>query len=247
MPSPKMSTTFDGYWVAVLLEEAGQLAPPSDEHRITLLIHGDDVSADVEGARFYGKISDGRVVIDTATANPPEVVLTDGRRFLELLGASRLEIQSDSLLAVGDDHPVIRFERLTRSLIGRWQLISLLDERGQMRPPLSGTVISAEFDSEGRVTGNAGCNRFRSEYTTYRDNIEFGAMVSTKMACRPEAVMTQERAFLDRLQHTIEFRLSRVKAKDRLDLFDGSGARTLEFVAGTGQTEEVTELETIRK
>ncbi|REK40509.1 MAG: META domain-containing protein [Actinobacteria bacterium] len=142
---------------------------------------------------------------------------------------------------------MIRFERLTRSLIGSWQVISLLDERGQMRPPLSGTVISAEFDSEGRVTGIAGCNRFRSEYTTYRDNIEFGAIVSTKMACRPEAVMTQERTFLDRLQQTIEFRLSRVKAKDRLDLFDGSGARTLEFVAGTGQTEEVTEVETIRK
>jgi heat shock protein HslJ len=53
---------------------------------------------------------------------------------------------------------------------------------------------------EGRVFGAASCNRFMGGYTVSADGLklEMSQMASTMMAC-PDALMQQERSFLDTL------------------------------------------------
>ena len=55
------------------------------------------------------------------------------------------------------------------------------------------------FPEEGRVAGNASCNRFTGTVTLRGDSIAFGPLATTKMAC-PPAVDEQERRHLAALQ-----------------------------------------------
>lgn len=65
---------------------------------------------------------------------------------------------------------------------------------------------SINFDSNGRVTGNASCNTFSAGYAATGQDLRFTEMVMTRKAC-PPALMNQERAFTDILgsarQYTI--------------------------------------------
>ena len=55
-----------------------------------------------------------------------------------------------------------------------------------------------QFGAEGRVAGNAGCNRFAGTFTVAEGAISFGPMAVTRMMC-PPPMMALERAFLDAL------------------------------------------------
>lgn len=63
-----------------------------------------------------------------------------------------------------------------------WQLIEL---NGQPAPGGAGgkpATLTLVRD-EGRVSGFAGCNRFSGTFTTSTDQIQFGVLMMTKMAC----------------------------------------------------------------
>ena len=53
------------------------------------------------------------------------------------------------------------------------------------------------FKAEGEVIGHGGCNRFFGSYDQSGDDLKFGPLASTKMAC-PN--LDQEQAFMSALQ-----------------------------------------------
>lgn len=73
---------------------------------------------------------------------------------------------------------------------GSWQIEAL-----NGRPVLRGTRPSVTFD-KGRVTGNAGCNRFNGSYDFARGRLTVGPLASTRMACLDRARSQQETAIL---------------------------------------------------
>lgn len=64
------------------------------------------------------------------------------------------------------------------------------------------------FPELGKVAGKASCNRFFGTVHIQGEQIKFGSLGSTRMAC-PEAVMNQEKRYLDALQ-----KAERVEWKD---------------------------------
>jgi heat shock protein HslJ len=64
------------------------------------------------------------------------------------------------------------------------------------QPVLAGTTITAEFTSEDRVAGSAGCNRYFGSAKAESGKIEMGPFGATRMACSPNQVMAQEGQFL---------------------------------------------------
>ncbi len=72
-----------------------------------------------------------------------------------------------------------------------WRVASL---NGQ--PALSGTTITAEFTSEDRVAGSAGCNRYFGSAKAESGKLTAGPFGATLMACSPDAVMAQEAQYL---------------------------------------------------
>ncbi|HPE60787.1 MAG TPA: META domain-containing protein [Thiolinea sp.] len=71
------------------------------------------------------------------------------------------------------------------------------------------------FSQDGKVSGNAGCNRFSGSYSTRNGTLTFGSLSATERACIAPALNAQEARFLELMQ-----------AVDRYS-FDATGALVL--------------------
>ena len=94
-------------------------------------------------------------------------------------------------------------------------------------PPEQGTGITAEFTTDGKVSGLAGCNRYSGQYTVSGSSIQFTApMASTRMAC-PEPVMAQENAYFQALAAAKTYAVK----GDQLTLSDAGGKAIASYKA----------------
>jgi heat shock protein HslJ len=107
-----------------------------------------------------------------------------------------------------------------------WTLQSLVDNTGILVPAMSGTDVTAAFDREGQLSGNAGCNHYFAAYTAKDYQVSITGIGSTKMFCHGPGVMEQESAFLADLQKASSFRVSEAFLK----IYDASGKPVLVFV-----------------
>jgi len=73
------------------------------------------------------------------------------------------------------------------SIQGQWKLISYsIDSPApppNQLPAVTDVETSIELDSEGRMTGNVGCNDFSADYTVDGDTVTFGPVIATLMFC----------------------------------------------------------------
>ena len=84
-------------------------------------------------------------------------------------------------------------------LSGDWKVVAI---DGQ--PPIADTEPSLSFGEDGKVSGNASCNRFFGGFTLTGEGLSFGAMGASMMMCE-DAVMAQEQAMLAILQGATGF------------------------------------------
>ena len=77
------------------------------------------------------------------------------------------------------------------------------------------------FLEEGRVAGNASCNRFTGSFRLTGEGLSFGQMANTMMACE-EPLSRQEARFLELLQKTHRFEIG---PQGRLVLLTPDGQR----------------------
>jgi len=66
--------------------------------------------------------------------------------------------------------------------------------------------VTLNFGDEGRVAGKASCNRYFAVYSVDGETLNIQQAATTMMAC-PEALMNQERRFLDALQGAHSFEI----------------------------------------
>ena len=76
------------------------------------------------------------------------------------------------------------------SLIGSWKLTAYGPADSPV-PAVEDAGASLTFNADGTLTGNGGCNGLGGEYNVNGDQIEFGPIMSTLMAC-DDPRMTQE-------------------------------------------------------
>ena len=57
----------------------------------------------------------------------------------------------------------------------------------------------------GNASGKSGCNSYRGSYSLSGDQLSFGPMMSTRMACAAEAMMKQERDYLEVLSKVTSY------------------------------------------
>lgn len=111
----------------------------------------------------------------------------------------------------GDDWP----PPAAPSPVGSWRLASL---GGKDVPASIATTL--EIAADGKVSGRGGCNGFGGNAMLKGRTILFSRMVSTMMACAPDA-MAQERGFLDGLAKARRWDIHR--GSGLLALLDGRG------------------------
>lgn len=115
-------------------------------------------------------------------------------------------------------------------LIGKvWALTEL-----KGTPPAAGVGISAQFSSNGKVSGSAGCNRYNGTYTVSGNSITFSSPLATTMMMCDEAVMEQESAYLQALGEAKTFSVN----GDQLTL---AGADNSSLVVYQAQTQDLSD------
>lgn len=94
----------------------------------------------------------------------------------------------------------------------RWSLVSM---NGM---PQDKSPVWLEFDPvEQRFSGNGGCNKLAGEYKIEGNEITFGKVISTRMACMDAAANDRESTFLRMLSdrtYTVKFEEQQLQLRD---------------------------------
>lgn len=109
-----------------------------------------------------------------------------------------------------------------------WTLVRLGGE--PVVPPENRRAPTLRFMPDGKITGYDGCNRLAGKYTQDGEQLAFGALASTRMACPPWADI--ERTFAYALAATTGARL----VGPHLELLDADGKVLARFDVRTKDT-----------
>jgi heat shock protein HslJ len=93
------------------------------------------------------------------------------------------------------------------SIVGGWELVSYGDPANQTTAASIDFNTFIDFDEDGELTGNVGCNSFGGDYKVAGDQITFGSIISTLMACE-EPINQQESAVLKTFTGTATYDLN---------------------------------------
>ncbi|MDD2858576.1 MAG: META domain-containing protein [Candidatus Nanopelagicales bacterium] len=106
-----------------------------------------------------------------------------------------------------------------------WQATGVNNGKQALVSDASVAAITANFGTDGRLTGTGGCNNYNASYRTVGQRIiRIGAVASTMMACDP-AVMTTEANYFTALGRSVRF----TREGSVLTLRDAKGAMQATF------------------
>ena len=88
----------------------------------------------------------------------------------------------------------------------------------------AGSHMVVQFNPDGGITGNGGCNRFFGGYTISGNHIKIGPIASTRKGC-PGLLLAEAALFA-----TLEAAKSFAQSDATLVLFDAAGAKLAQFV-----------------
>lgn len=196
-------------WQLTAMGTAGAPAEIADDTVITLEFPTAQDIAGYGGCNGYSgtvQADDAVIsfneVIATLMACEDSIVMDQEMMFFDLLPAmTGFEIGDGRLVLTSEDGlQQMQFVpsgayALRRT---RWQL-SGFTSGGESKTPLEGASITLEFDTATDVGGSGGCNSFGGTYEVEDDEINFGELASTLMACEDEALMDQEAWFFETL------------------------------------------------
>jgi heat shock protein HslJ len=223
----------DGAWTLTGLSGDGGLVAPVPSAVVTLEVSEGSVAGHGGCNTYRGRLheSDGVIafgpLITTRMACPDIGVMEQEQRFLEHLARVDGFTQGEGLLELRlGDEVLLTLAPLDKSLEGEWSLVAYNNGRQGVESIPADMEFTALF-RDGNLAGKAGCNRYVASYAVDGDTLGIGAAAATRMFCMdPPGVMDMETRYLELLP---EVRKYSVRQGRLLDLFDGDGARLLQF------------------
>ncbi|BCS31805.1 META domain-containing protein [Luteitalea sp. TBR-22] len=218
------SPTLDGSaWTLATL--AGY---PSVQGTVTLRFEADHVSGNDGCNSYRGHYTGEGVTFRVGPLTSTYMACREPRMrqaaaFTEALGKARVTRFDEGRLVLVDEAGAVlaTFTRQSASLAGTtWEVTAYNNRRQAVVSVLADTRVTLAFGAEGRVTGEAGCNRFAATYTAEGESVAIGTLSTTRRTCPGEGVMAQEAAFLAALASGTRARMD----GDRLELRTTDGA-----------------------
>lgn len=203
---------------------------PGQDVQVTMTVvdgrlHGTDgcnrysapYASEGESFRLVGEIASTKMAC-------PDQVMNQAAAFTGALTKTRMARIDGGQLVLLDDKgtPLAIFNPHIRDLPGTaWRVSGYNNGREAVVSLLPDTVLTMAFDAEGRLSGTAGCNRYKAVYASEGKRIDIDNIGATRMVCgRPEGMMEQEAAFLRALEKSTQVRID----GDRLELRSDDGA-----------------------
>lgn len=229
---------------ALLLAGTAMAAPREDAYRALGTEPGWTLTIDHGLIRYVGDY--GRTRVTTAAPQPRPSF--NGRRYVtpritvDITRASCSDGMSDRqypervMVTVGHrtvrgcgGDPIVARGR-PAAVEGKW-LIESVDGH-ELRGGRPATITFSGGGSEGRISGNSGCNAFGGSFNFARGTLTAGALISTKMAC-PGIAMIEEQSIMRLLGQPLSASTNR---EGKLILSAG-GPRTMVLVRSHGLPE----------
>ena len=174
---------------------------------ITARFMADDKVSGFSGCNSYsgvyttsaGSISVSRKLAVTQRACARPVMLQERLYLAALTAAKTYSIAGDVLkLRGGSGLTSATFTVQSQSLAGtRWNVVNYNNGKQAVVSVLTGTKLTANFDTAGHVTGFAGCNNYNGPVKATVPKVSIGPLASTRKFCgAPAGVMEQESAYL---------------------------------------------------
>ncbi len=218
-------------WILTSLE--GQ--PPIAEAPITAAFTDDGQVAGTAGCNTYsGSYEvDGDTIMfglmGTTLMACPQPVMEQETSYLAVLERTQTFAATDGTLTLygtgGQELAVFAAE--SQDLAGTaWSVISYNTGTQAVRSVVIDTVITAAFDEEGQIAGNASCNEYSGPYVTEDGLITIGPLASTQAFC--EGLAEQESQYLAALESATTYE---VRA-GRLEMRSASGALAVSMTRG---------------
>ena len=161
----------------------------------------------------------------------PEPVMQQETAYLAgLTAATTYEISDDTLTLVdASGNPVAVFSvQQSASLTGvEWVVTGYNNGKEAVVSVLNGTTITAVFNEDDTVSGNASCNTYNAPYELDGSNITIGVGMTTMMACPEAGIMEQETAYLAAITTAATYSIQ----GDTLELRTADGALAASYVA----------------
>ncbi len=204
---------------------------PIDSSKITLAFENGTVSGGAGCNRFHAHYTEAgdRIKIGPLAATnmmcSDTKVMAQEREFLNALqSVVRWNVQGGQLdMHRADGQRALTAAPAPAILTGTWSVSGFNNGRGGVVSPIVGTQLTLSFDN-GTVSGRAGCNSFRANYTEQNNRIKIGPVAATRMMCADNKVMTQEQEFLKALESVERWSVQ----GDHLDMHRADGQRALE-------------------
>lgn len=105
-----------------------------------------------------------------------------------------------------------------------WQLVSFGPTKAAASV-LPGSTITLDFGVNGKAGGHGGCNSYGGSYNVRGDQISFGEMASTLIACADSGVTQQEQQYLQAFASADRFE----RSADTLNIWYANSRNVLNF------------------
>ena len=105
-----------------------------------------------------------------------------------------------------------------------WILTQMLDANGDTQ--IVDVGVSASFDGSA-ISGTSGCNQYNASYEATGNEISFGPLAGTQMACPPDEMAVEAR-YTELLGQIATFEVS----GRSMSMADGEGTPVLQFSEG---------------
>jgi len=116
-----------------------------------------------------------------------------------LTSAKIYENDGKKLILIGEDgKPLLELQALSNTPEEGLYAIQYLNNGKQAVVSVK-TPISMQLSSDGKMSGNTGCNQYTTSYTIKENQLTIGFPATTRKMCPPEQ-MEQEQQFLNALQ-----------------------------------------------
>ena len=202
--------------VWVLTDLGGK--PPVQDTAITIEFTADGKFAGSAGCNRYNgsyTTSGNSMTISPNIATTmmacEQPVMDQEFTYTKALGTVKgFSVKADQLtLSDAAGKAIATYKAQSQSLSGTsWQVISYNNGKQAVVSVMSGTDLTADFGSDGNLSGNAGCNTYNGPYKVDGNNIKIGPLASTMKACAdPAGVMDQEVQFLAALNSAATYRV----------------------------------------
>ena len=146
----------------------------------------------------------------TLMACPPPLMQQERSYLAALQATASYELSQDTLLLKDlSGATIARFVAESQSLAGSsWDVTGYNNGRQAVVSLIAGTAITARFDQDGKLAGNAGCNNYAGAFDLGEETIAIGPLRTTRKFCQqPEGLMEQEELYLAALQTAAVYRI----------------------------------------